>query len=69
MFYLVPIIVFLISLVIETSVFLIFKKGDKKSLNNYRPIPVLRPIAKIVEYILSNHILVNVSDSNFISKT
>ena len=72
---LVPILVFLINLVIETSVFPdclkiarvtpIFKKGDKKSPNNYRPISVLSTVAKIVEKILSNQII-NFLESNSI---
>ena len=47
------------------QVTLIFKKGDQKSPNNYRPIPVLSTVAKIVEKILSNQII-NFLESNSI---
>ena len=35
----------------------IFKKWDKQSTNNYRPISILSTISKIVEKILSNQII------------
>ena len=34
----------------------LFKKGDKLSCNNYRPISVLNSVSKVVEKVLSNQV-------------
>ena len=61
-----PILMFLINLIIQTSVFPdclkiarvtpIFKKGEKTNRNNYRPISILSAISKIVEKVLTNQL-------------
>ena len=62
-FILIPVLVYLTNLVIKTSTFPdclkiarvkpLFKKGDKNTCTNYRPISVLPALGKIIEKILS----------------
>ena len=61
-----PILVYLINLILTTSIFPdcmkiarvtpVYKKGDKSKCTNYRPISILSAMSKIVEKILTQQI-------------
>ena len=46
----------------------IFKKGDKQSTNNYRPISLLHICGKMFEKIIFNNLYPYLNDNNLITK-
>ena len=74
---LVPILAHLVNLVIVSGIFPncmkiarvkpLFKKGDKLSCNNYRPISVLNPVSKVVEKVLPNQMREFLESNNLLT--
>ena len=76
---LVPIICHLINLFVQQGYFPenlkvgcitpIFKNGDRKKINNYRPVCSLSPLSKIIEKVINNRMVNFLDDNNIFSKT
>ena len=47
----------------------IFKNGDRKKINNYRPVCSLTPISKIIEKVINNRMVNFIDDNNIFSET
>ena len=47
----------------------IFKNGDRKKINNYRPVCSLSPISKIIEKVINNRMVNFLDDNNIFSET
>ena len=47
----------------------IFKSGDKKKINNYRPVCSLSPISKIIEKVVNNRMVDFIEDQEIFSNT
>ena len=47
----------------------IFKSGDRKKANNYRPVCSLSPISKIIEKVVNNRMIDFIEDQDIFSKT
>lgn len=46
----------------------IYKKGDKKSMGNYRPISIISIFAKVLEKIVKNRLITFLEENNLLSK-
>ena len=51
----------------EANVIPLHKKGDKSSLNNYRPVSLLSCVSKILERIVFKHVYNHIHDRNLLS--
>ena len=47
----------------------IFKKGDRKKANNYRPVCSLSPLSKIIEKVINNRMVKFLDEHEILSKT
>ena len=47
----------------------IFKKGDKDSIENYRPVCSLSPFSKIIERIIYDRMITFINKNNIFSNT
>jgi len=47
----------------------IFKAGDRKKVNNYRPVCSLSPLSKIIEKVINNRMVDFLNDNNILSAT
>ena len=47
----------------------IFKSGDRKKVNNYRPVCSLSPLSKIIEKVINNRMVNFLEDNELFSKT
>ena len=47
----------------------IFKNGDRKKVNNYRPVCSLSPLSKIIEKVINNRMVNFLDDNEIFSKT
>ncbi len=52
----------------STKVTALFKSGDKKNMNNFRPISILPAISKIIESVVFEHLNHYLLESNLLSQ-
>jgi hypothetical protein len=51
-----------------SKVILLFKKGDKDNMNNYRPISIVPTFSKVFEYLLKKQITKFFDNNNLFPK-
>ena len=52
----------------NANIHAVFKKGDKSTASNYRPISLTSVVCKIMEHILFRHMMLHMDDHNILTK-